>query len=175
MPLITKNCLHCYTEFKARSQDVSRGFGKFCTQSCSSIYNRGKKPKPEFNVSCAYCAVEFYMPLSKQNNSKSGLYFCCRKHKDQAQRINGIKEIWPSHYGPGNGKYSYRTTQLNNRPAVCERCGYDKHIAGIVIHHKDRNRENNTDDNLEVLCACCHNIEHWGEEITPIENDYSFR
>lgn len=43
----------------------------------------------------------------------------------------------------------------------CERCNYDDHPAGIEIHHKDRNRENNSIENLEVLCAICHRIEHY--------------
>ena len=29
-----------------------------------------------------------------------------------------------------------------------------------VIHHKDRNRTNNSKDNLEVLCKSCHKKEH---------------
>ena len=45
---------------------------------------------------------------------------------------------------------------------VCERCGFD-HYAAIIVHHKDRDRDNNTLENLEVLCANCHAIEHYNE------------
>jgi len=122
------------------------------------------EPKPEPNVICALCRQEFYMNESKKKNSKSGFYFCCRAHKDEAQRIGGVKEIMPSHYG--NGLSHYREIALRDRPKECERCQYNANPSAIVVHHKDRNRQNNSLDNLEVLCANCHAIEHWAEQPT---------
>ena len=47
-------------------------------------------------VECAYCGKHFYKPKSKLN-SKSGLYFCCREHKDlqseQNLNFSGIEDI----------------------------------------------------------------------------------
>lgn len=80
-----------------------------------------------------------------------------------SQKIGGIKEIMPKHYGTGTGAGWYREFAISNKGSVCERCGWDKHIAGIVVHHKDRDRENQSLDNLEVICACCHAIEHWAK------------
>jgi hypothetical protein len=45
----------------------------------------------------------------------------------------------------------------------CERCGItiDATKRGSWAgHHKDHNRQNNTKDNLEILCKRCHQIEH---------------
>ncbi len=163
MSTITRNCLHCQQEFKARSQDVKRGFAKFCSQSCSSIYNRAQETKPEPNVECAYCQTKFYLNTTQKSRSKSGLYFCCRKHKDLAQQIGGVVGMQLPHYKTRITHYMDKA--LHNKPPKCERCGYDEHIAAIVIHHKDRNRDNNSLSNLEVLCAICHAIEHWVEDI----------
>jgi hypothetical protein len=158
-----KNCLECNQEFEAHVREVKRGNGKFCTISCSTKFAaKERKKKVTTNCTCALCGVNFYLNTSKQKNSRSGLYFCCRKHKDEAQRIGGIKAIMPDHYGTGTGISTYRSKVLLINAAKCERCGWDKHIAGIVIHHKDRNGLNNNPENMEVLCACCHNIEHWG-------------
>ena len=47
-------------------------------------------------------------PISKLEKSKSGLYFCCREHKDLAQKINAgesFKSIRPTHYKNGIGTY----------------------------------------------------------------------
>lgn len=40
---------------------------------------------------------------------------------------------------------------------TCERCGAS---TNLLVHHRDRNRHNNSLDNLETLCKRCHQIEH---------------
>jgi hypothetical protein len=164
MPIIKQNCLKCQKEFNARSQDINRGYGKFCTQSCASLYARALEPKPEPNVECAFCHTKFYKTTSKKALSKSKLYFCCRAHKDAAQCIGGIKEIMPPHFGTAKADdhSHYRRIAFSNKPKACERCLYDEHPAAIIVHHKDRNRMNDDESNLEILCANCHAIEHWG-------------
>jgi len=42
----------------------------------------------------------------------------------------------------------------------CQRCGFDEYPKILGVHHKDRNRNNNTISNLEILCPNCHSIEH---------------
>jgi len=44
---------------------------------------------------------------------------------------------------------------------LCERCqaaGYTS--AATVVHHRDGNQANNAWDNLESLCADCHETHH---------------
>lgn len=162
-----KICLLCSVEFEVKQSEINRGNGKFCSHSCRTKnyhLNKPPKEKPEPNVQCAYCKVMFYKTqYALLNGSKSGLYFCCREHKDNAQKIGGFKEIMPPHYGIGDPKNIYRRKALANKKAQCERCGYNQNPAAIVVHHKDRNRMNDSLDNLEVLCANCHAAEHWGE------------
>jgi hypothetical protein len=155
-----RNCLFCDVEFNANEKEVRRGNGKFCTLSCSSkFYSRERSLKKIPNVECALCKKKFYKSKSDFALSKSGLFFCCRKHKDQAQRIGGIRAIMPDHYGTSLKKY--RQLALSVKDTKCERCGYEQNPAAIVIHHIDKNRDNNSIDNLEVLCSNCHAIEHW--------------
>ena len=157
MNTITKECLNCCQNFEAPSREVKRGNGKFCSISCSSKF-RGKT-KPEPNVSCALCDKEFYMNSSKQKNSRSGLFFCCREHKDEAQRIGGIREIIPSHYGEVSK--SYRVTAFRNYEHKCNRCGFSEVLEILEVHHKDSNRKNNLVENLEILCPTCHVRNHY--------------
>ena len=42
----------------------------------------------------------------------------------------------------------------------CAVCGYCRHPEALIVHHKDMNRENNSDDNLVVLCSNCHAVLH---------------
>ncbi len=157
-------CLHCKQQAFAPLKEVKRGNGKFCSLSCSAKYHGAHRPKPKPNIKCAYCKKEFYKSPFKQTLSKSGLFFCCREHKDAAQCIGGIKEIMPPHYGTADPAKYYRKTALAHYGVLCTRCGYNEHKAAIVVHHKDRDRTNDSLLNLEVLCANCHAIEHWGKD-----------
>lgn len=157
------NCLNCYKEIYVETREIKRGNGKFCGRFCSAQHRAKNLTPLEPNVNCAYCNKKFYKCLSKKASSKSQLYFCCRDHKDLGQRIaSGIKEIQLPHYDVAS-ENTYRRIAFTVKPKKCERCEYDAHEAGIVVHHIDRNRVNNDISNLEVLCAICHNIEHWGE------------
>lgn len=162
---VKRNCLNCGNTFEAEQREINRGYGKFCKRKCSATYNANKRSENiSPNVICAYCKKYFYLNTSKQKNSKSGLFFCCRDHKDAAQRIGGIKEIMPPHYGETGGDYRTMVFKVAGKPKVCERCGFDKHEAAIIVHHKNKDRSDNTLDNLEVLCANCHAIEHWSKD-----------
>lgn len=54
------------------------------------------------------------------------------------------------------GRKGWRTEKVwGSQPRVC-RCG----AYGTVLHHKDRNPDNETIDNIEPLCRPCHASEH---------------
>lgn len=162
MSFIIKNCLHCEKEFNAPVREVNRGNGKFCSRACSGAYNGLHRPKPENNLECSWCHIPIYRTEFQKTLSKSQLFFCSRACKDRAQALDGLKALHPPHFGSGIS--SYREIAFRIKDKVCERCGYDQHEAAIIVHHKDRNRNNNDISNLEVLCCNCHAIEHWGEE-----------
>jgi hypothetical protein len=160
------NCLNCGKETDIENKEIKRGFGKFCSRKCSGEHHSKNIVPPEPNVKCAFCGKDFYITPSRAERSKSKLYFCCNAHHDAAQHLGGIKEIMPSHYGTGRADNTYRRKVFSTlgRPKKCERCGYDQHEAAIIVHHKDRNRMNDADENLEVLCCNCHAIEHWSDQ-----------
>ena len=49
---------------------------------------------------------------------------------------------------------------LKERGRKCERCNYNKYEI-LQVHHKNRNRNNNNLDNLELICPNCHYEEHF--------------
>lgn len=150
-------CDYCGFEYKKQKRLAE---GATQEHYCSSKCYHSKESDTRAEFSCAHCGIKFFRPLSKIKNSRHGVYFCCREHKDIGQTY--ITEIQPDHYGTGTGESGYRLLALNTYGYTCQRCGYDKHKAAIVVHHKDHNRENNLIDNLEVLCANCHAVHHWG-------------
>lgn len=165
MKTITQACQNCNTFFEASLKEVKRGNGKYCSKKCaySSISSKMQTKFAKINqpnVECSYCKKMFYKNQHRQKFSKSGMFFCCREHKDLAQTLEfGLKEIQPTHFGTGES--SYREIAFRLKPKTCERCQYFKIPEILEVHHKDRNRENNTIENLEVLCPTCHMAEHF--------------
>jgi hypothetical protein len=141
-------CDNCGAEYVRQKRFRASVDG--CNPQCLSIL-KGTR----ITLTCSHCSKQFDRAKSKLLNSKSELYFCSRDCKDKAQSY--IVEIQPSHYGTGLS--SYRLKALNYYGSFCSRCGYSN-IFALEVHHKDRNRENNEINNLEVLCCNCHKLEH---------------
>jgi 5-methylcytosine-specific restriction endonuclease McrA len=165
MKTITQICKECKQNFEAQLREVNRGNAKYCSKKCSKIgiskthLERNAKINLP-NVECSYCHKIFYKSNSKKKSPKSNLHFCCREHKDLAQRIEfGLKDIHPPHYSGGSS--SYRDIALRNFPNKCANCEYDKIPEILEVHHKDRNRENNNLENLIILCSRCHDEQHF--------------
>lgn len=146
-------CATCNSSFLKRSSFVEEV--NYCSRECFS-----ETRKTQEQAKCSLCDKQISPILSRIKASKSGLLFCSRSCKDKGQRISSnIPEIQPGHYC--NNRRNYRKVAFRDSEKKCEICGYDKHEAALIVHHKDRNRENNTLDNLQVLCSNCHLIEHF--------------
>lgn len=137
----------CVNIYLRRDTDYNSKTPDYCSTKCRST---------KVTKVCAECGISFKRRAS--NTSKSGLYFCTRPCKDKGQKH--IKEIQPDHYGTSDGSYKYRQKELEHYGTECTRCGYKESIYAIDVHHRDRDRENNSLSNLEVLCCNCHAIEH---------------
>jgi hypothetical protein len=157
--IVSRPCDFCQADYQAESRYLSRGQGRFCSRSCSAKGRNRVKPEP--NVECALCRTWFHLTESKKKGSKSGLFFCSREHKDQAQRIGGIEAIMPPHYGTGNGSYDYRKRAFDNLPNECKVCGWNDYPEVLEVNHKDVNRSNNNLSNLEILCPTHHQVFHF--------------
>lgn len=153
----------CNVEIHPSLQERRRGNGFYCSRACVLNHVKVKKIKPENNVFCSFCDKSFYKPTNKLKNSKSGLYFCCREHKDLSQRLGGIKEIQPKHYGTGSPSESkhYRNIAFSIYPHECNFCGYKKFMEVLQVHHIDRNRNNDSPENLVIVCPTCHEEQHY--------------
>ena len=172
-PTVNKNCLNCDKIFAAQVRYVKKGEAKFCSTQCVGKHKSKNTSPKKSNVKCALCNKSFYKKPSRMK-SKSGLSFCCRKHKDLAQRVDGLDEMTPAHYGTAtptllsksietmkfNSKY--RRIAFTNLPRKCDKCDYNAHIQLLEVHHIDRNRDNNDLSNLKILCVMCHRKHHLG-------------
>lgn len=153
--MVNTRCQYCNCRFLVKKSELDRGNGKFCSISCS---NAARKRPQKPNAVCAWCNEHFYLKPSRRHNSRSGLFFCCRACKDAAQRIGGIKEIQPPHYG--STLQDYRAIAFRTYPARCNHCGYDTEPKILQVHHRNHVHADNFPDNLEILCPNCHALEH---------------
>lgn len=145
-------CKVCSKHFLVRKDQAKKR--KYCSRGCVAYasFNR-------VELKCAFCDRLFYKTKSKVSDSKSGLHFCSRSCKDSAQKIGGIKEIMPSHYGTGQEAYREKFAGCQFK---CQRCGYEEFECSVHIHHIDGNRNNNSLNNLMMLCGNCHFALHHG-------------
>jgi 5-methylcytosine-specific restriction endonuclease McrA len=158
----------CTAECFMRGKDVR---GK-CPKCYEEKLEKEKQEK-RTEVTCAYCGKKFLKLNSRLQNSKSGLYFCCREHKDLGQRIeNNLTEIWPEHYGVKHfvGSTIYRTLAFRNYKHECAICGYNEDERMLEVHHIDSNRQNNELKNLIILCPMCHRKITLGYYKLDVEN-----
>lgn len=139
----------CRKEFEALPKDVRKGRYKACSLAC-----KGKLQRKKANTACYSCGAS----IRRTRTTKSGLFFCGRTCKEKAQQIGGPLAL--PHYR--KGRHSYRSKAKKELGlTACNRCGYNKVTAILQVHHKDRDRDNNTKENLEVLCPNCHYEDHF--------------
>lgn len=109
-------------------------------------------------TNCANCGKEITKPASHLKQSKTGNLYCNRSCS--AAKNNSLFKKWENSPKYKNGIRDYRKRKLESvENPKCERCGFDN-ILALDVHHKDRNRKNNSNENLEILCCNCHRIEH---------------
>src|SRR6478735_704407 len=120
-----------------------------CSRSCSDIVRQRTIKK-----TCAHCGNEFFRRSAHLQNSKSGMFFCNRKCKEDSQSYGGkLDQIIPNRRG---GKYTYRKRALGNLGKECAKCGYGKDQRMLDVDHIDSDRDNAHISNLQVLCVWCH-------------------
>ena len=142
-------------DFTATAECFMRGPNDVRT-SCPQCHQE-YLDKDKVLVTCAYCGKKFFKTKSSLGNSRSGQYFCCRNHKDLAQRVDSgekFASIRPEHYGTAES--NYRDKAFKNLPHKCAVCGYDEDERILQVHHRDSNRDNNSLENLTILCPNCH-------------------
>ncbi len=137
-------CLTCRKPIYRRPADLKRSHGRaFCGLICYGISCRKENP-------CVVCGKPILGGLHKKtcsracsNKNRVGTHYKLGRPRDKAMLFSKIKE---------------RLSVLRGRE--CERCGYST-FEVLQVHHKNRNREDNCSENLELICPNCHFEEHY--------------
>lgn len=143
-------CSYCSVDVWIPKYAIGRR--KYCSMVC---FRKGSQNR--VTVTCDNCKTVF-LRCPSNLNTKTGKHFCSNKCKDSAQRLDSGIDYGLPHYKNG----SYRRRALREHGSQCNRCGYSEYPGMLDVHHVDRDRSNNTLDNLEVLCVWCHIMETRG-------------
>jgi hypothetical protein len=151
-------CKHCNNNFQFNTISEKANHGRWCKKNPNRnignhLFARGSEnkfgKKIDHNVVCAACDCKFVVTEREKLFPSKEKYFCSRKC---ANSVGGTAKA--EKYGNhGN----YRKTAFNLHGNACLICGFDK---VIEVHHIDKNRKNNTKENLVPLCPNHHMMIH---------------
>jgi hypothetical protein len=136
-----KLCEEC-----AEPISYEKKINKFCNQSCSAkFYNRPRK----ITGYCLYCSKE----LESKKHRKT---YCSTSCQQALKRENSLKDNKIS-------SKAIKTFLVKKYGAICMECGWSKEnpftkTIPIELEHIDGNSENNTLDNVKLLCPSCHSL-----------------
>lgn len=139
--LFQRPCVICGKIFDYKA--LREGRAKYCSRSC---YYKAMKTKGSIEKECKHCESLFRTSPSKKQ------IFCspaCHAGYQLSKPITSFKN------------FSTVRQHFVTRGWIkeCADCGI-KETEILGIHHIDCNRENNTMENLVVLCANCHSRRH---------------
>lgn len=141
------NCVVCDKLVYKRPREIQRNKGRvFCSMICYGISCRKENP-------CIICGKLILSGLHKKTCSRG----CANKHRKSIKyKINRPRDKVIS-------QRALKIRLLKERGMRCERCDYDKYEI-LQVHHKDRDRSNNSIANLELICPNCHFEGHYLEK-----------
>ena len=136
-------CIICRKPIYKRPFEILKNKGRvFCSVQCYGLSCRREKP-------CLVCGKPILAGLNKKTCSRScanihrtGIKYKINRPRDKVKHYLALKK---------------RLSALRGKH--CERCGYEKYEI-LQVHHKNRDKYNNTLDNLELICPNCHSEEH---------------
>jgi predicted nucleic acid-binding Zn ribbon protein len=136
-------CMVCKKDIYKRPIEISRNNGNvYCSVTCYGLSCRKEVP-------CIICGKLILAGANKKT--------CSRK----CSNINraGIKYKQNRPHDKVISQRQLKLRLIDDRGTICERCGYNK-VEILQVHHKNRNRNNNNLENLELICPNCHYEEH---------------
>jgi hypothetical protein len=128
---IDRQCDLCGKDMHTTKFDVSRGRGKYCCRACSLLGIR-----KQVEVFCEVCGLVFMRQTAEIGRRKKSGTFC-------SQECFKIKKRLNAHSYPKIG-------QRHAHRIVAEAILGRALKPGEIVHHKDRNKRNFSEDNLEV-------------------------
>lgn len=105
----------------------------------------GRPLVPKITKTCPVCSSQFKT-----------------EPRNDSEQVTCSRSCSNTYFRTKEGASTYRERALRHYGEKCASCGFTNLLA-LEVHHIDKNRDNNSLDNLVVLCANCHRITHGSE------------
>lgn len=161
-----KECTICNKQYKGTARQK---YCLACKALARSKYNTKSGNTTYINSTPRDC-LDCGIPYTPNSNRQK---YCneCRGRRLVQGHVNAYEQRYePKGYnqvGEYNNNWAGGTSDGRNvrywafkvykKEPICERCGS---FEDIHVHHKNRNRDDNSEANLEILCQPCHMKEH---------------
>ena len=144
-----KECIFCL--HKLEYEDRHK---KFCNQSCAAKFNNEKR---KIYTICAFCETH----IATKNRRKKQRFCSSQCHHNFIKEQN-YKEFVLNKETNFSHKL-IRSLLIYKNGAQCVECGWNKvnPVTGncpIELDHKDGNSNNNSFENVRLLCPNCHSL-----------------
>ncbi len=126
-------------------------------------------PVLEHKKVCQCCGKEFIFKGRLKTKKYEEAKFCSRSC------ANNRQSVWDAKIqeGESNGKWvRYRVVAFKHHGEKCVVCGFDK---VLEVHHLDKNRDNNSKENLVPLCPNHHRMIHTPEFAEEVLDTIKYR
>lgn len=142
---VPKNCIECGVVYEDTDSRQNR---KFCSQSCNATHNNRNRGYKSHNIKRCICGAETKTKFCSRN---CYLFFLREDIKNKIENNENFHERTIKRY------------LIEKYGEKCMKCGWcEKHTltnkVPIQLDHIDGNYENNTLDNLRLLCPNCHSL-----------------
>ena len=151
-------CETCGTEFYVMPADIKKAelrgsHPRFCSFKC---YDKTGKNNPFYNKKHKEDSIRKMMASPTRYKFQTG-----------DQNPNFIR--FGEEYGFKGSRLLWWRNKLLKDVGKCQTCGIEDNRV-LDVHHRDRNRSNNTQENLMLLCRNCHAILHYEAKDGPYWN-----
>lgn len=148
------NCLACRKKFYVPLYRIKTA--KFCSVECQN-----HKQHEKFIFECLSCNKRVAAPPSRRNQKKKFCSLECReaKRRTDKEKRQQSKALNTIARGNNQGR-TFRTHFFRVKEKKCQVCGYSEHDFCLDLHHIDGDCNNNTIENIAVLCVICHRNLH---------------
>ena len=117
---------------------------------------------------CEYCGKPMYRTRFSSGRLEDMGAFKRRKYCNRTCMKKAFVKVGKDtnqHYRPAHFSAVRLAYDILCKPKVCEKCGSTQNID---VHHIDGNYNNNTPENLMILCRSCHIKEHRPKPVCKI-------